>query len=118
MSARRWWGSGLGIAGLGLVAAVANAKPPVGGASAPEAAAERVIGRMRLRGEVIDLSLSSLAAGGVASDLAEAYAQPVSADIDPALMRGSADDGADSRYPGRDGARVHAERQAGPGRGR
>ena len=48
---------------------------------------EPVIGRVRTRDQVIDLTSSSLTAGGAARDLIDGYARPVHADIDSDLRK-------------------------------
>jgi hypothetical protein len=76
---------------LTVLGSVASATPPIGGEQAPAAqrpgSAAPLVGRVRIRGQVIDLTVESLASGGKASELAPAYAATVHADIDPALVR-------------------------------
>lgn len=71
--------------------AVASATPGVGGSSAAPVIVddngEPVIGRVRTRDQVIDLTSSSLTAGGAARDLIDGYARPVHADIDSDLRK-------------------------------
>jgi len=78
---------------LAILASVAGAKPPVGGEPAPAIQGTRdaapLVGRVRIRGQVIDLTVESLASGGEARELAPAYASSVHADVDRALIRRS-----------------------------
>jgi len=77
---------------LTVLGSVASATPPIGGERAPVVQRTRgasLVGRVRVRGRVIDLTVESLASGGKASSLAPAYASNVHADIDQALIRRS-----------------------------
>jgi hypothetical protein len=78
---------------LGVLGSVASATPPIGGERAPAVQDSRdaapLVGRVRTRGRVIDLTVESLASGGEASELAPAYASSVHADLDPTLIRRS-----------------------------
>jgi hypothetical protein len=78
---------------LTVLGSVASATPPIGGERAPVAHGVRheapLVGRVRIRGRLIDLTVESLASGGKARKLATAYASAVHADIDPALVRRS-----------------------------
>jgi hypothetical protein len=78
---------------LTVLGSVASATPPIGGERAPVAHAARhaapLVGRVRIRGRLIDLTVESLASGGKASKLAPAYASTVHADLDTALIRRS-----------------------------
>jgi hypothetical protein len=78
---------------LTVLGSVASATPPIGGERAPAVQRARgaapLVGRVRIRGQVIDLTVESLASGGKASELAPAYAANVHADIDQALIRRS-----------------------------
>jgi hypothetical protein len=92
MRATRTVVSGI-LGGSVIVAcAAARARPSgpageaAGGADRAVASSAHVVGRLRLRAEVIDLSASSLARGGAAEDLSEAYAMPVHADVASELL--------------------------------
>jgi hypothetical protein len=80
---------------LTVLGSVANATPPIGGERAPAVQGARgaspLVGRVRIRDQVIDLTVESLASGGKASELAPAHASNVHADIDVALIRRSAE---------------------------
>jgi hypothetical protein len=83
-----------GVVGTALVVlgSAASASPPSGGERAPAAQSASggapIVGRVRIRGQVIDLTLESLATGGEASELAPGYAV-VHADIDTDLVKRS-----------------------------
>ena len=78
---------------LTILGSVASATPPIGGERASIAQRARhaapLVGRVRIRGQLIDLTVESLARGGKANKLAPAYARAVHADIDRALIRHS-----------------------------
>jgi hypothetical protein len=85
--------SGVVGSALTVLGSVASATPPIGGERAPVAQGSRgaapLVGRVRVRGQFIDLTVESLASGGAASELAPAHASSVHADIDAALIRRS-----------------------------
>jgi hypothetical protein len=69
------------VCAIFFVCAAASARPPEAPAK-PERSSGPEVGRLRMRDRVVPLTRASLAEGGEASELKEAFATEIMADID------------------------------------